>query len=114
MSKVQGSSNNNNINNRLSRGYEELSIDNLSSTEEIKKYIEYIVECVMKNINSINNMHQYLLTAIYNAPITIDEYYRNLVDMEFNIIHKFLSQNATLNRNTKNDIIILSKLIGGL
>ena len=47
-------------------------------------HIEYIVECVMKNINSIKNMHQYLLTAIYNAPITIDEYYRNLVAMEFN------------------------------
>lgn len=36
------------------------------------------------NINSIKNMHQYLLTAIYNAPITTDEYYRNLVAMEFN------------------------------
>ena len=47
-------------------------------------HIEYVVECVMKNINSIKNMHQYLLTVIYNAQITIDEYYRNLVDMEFN------------------------------
>ena len=45
-------------------------------------HIEYVVECVMKNINSIKNMHQYLLTAIYNAPITIDEYYRNLVAIE--------------------------------
>ncbi|OUQ55377.1 hypothetical protein B5E58_12420 [Tyzzerella sp. An114] len=47
-------------------------------------HIEYVVECVMKNINSIKNMHQYLLTAIYNAPITIEEYYRNLVHTEFN------------------------------
>lgn len=35
-------------------------------------HIEYVVECVMKNINSIKNMYQYLLTVIYNAPITID------------------------------------------
>lgn len=47
-------------------------------------HIEYVVERVMKNINSIKNMHQYLLTIIYNAPITIDEYYRNLVATEFN------------------------------
>ena len=47
-------------------------------------HIEYVVECVMKNINSIKNMHQYLLTVIYNAPITIDEYYRNLVATEIN------------------------------
>ncbi len=47
-------------------------------------HIEYVVECVMKNINSIKNMYQYLLTVIYNAPITIDEYYRNLVANDFN------------------------------
>ena len=47
-------------------------------------HIEYVVECVMKNINSIKNMHQYLLTVIYNAQITIDEYYRNLVAIEIN------------------------------
>ena len=47
-------------------------------------HIEYVVECVMKNINSIKNMYQYLLTVIYNAPITIDEYYRNLVATEIN------------------------------
>ena len=47
-------------------------------------HIEYVVECVIKNINSIKNMYQYLLTVIYNAPITIDEYYRNLVATEIN------------------------------
>lgn len=47
-------------------------------------HIEYVVECVMKNINSIKNMYQYLLTVIYNVPITIDEYYRNLVVTEIN------------------------------
>ena len=49
-------------------------------------HIEYVVECVMKNINSIKNMHQYLITVIYNAPITIDEYYKNLVIDEFNSV----------------------------
>ena len=47
-------------------------------------HIEYVVECVMKNINSIKNMYQYLLTVIYNAPITIYEYYRSLVATEIN------------------------------
>lgn len=47
-------------------------------------HIEYVVECVMKNINSIKNMYQHLLTVIYNVPITIDEYYRNLVVTEIN------------------------------
>ena len=30
-------------------------------------HIEYIVECAMKNINSIKNMHQYLIYYLYKS-----------------------------------------------
>lgn len=48
-------------------------------------HIEYVIECVCGRDSSappIKNMKSYLITALYNAPDTIDEYYRQLVRHE--------------------------------
>lgn len=39
-------------------------------------HIEYVLECMNHNTTSIKNIKKYLLAAIYNAPTTIDSYYK--------------------------------------
>lgn len=43
-------------------------------------HIQYIFECLHKNVTSIRNIRQYLLTVIYNAPATINHYYQARVN----------------------------------
>ena len=43
-------------------------------------HIEYVIDCIKKNTTKIGNIKAYLLTALYNAPTTIDHYYRTLVN----------------------------------
>ena len=43
-------------------------------------HIEYIIDCVSKNTTKINNIKQYLLAAIFNAPNTIGSYYATSVN----------------------------------
>lgn len=38
-------------------------------------HIEYILECLDKNTTNIRNIKQYLLSVIFNAPQTMDNYY---------------------------------------
>jgi len=61
--------------------------DNLP-THEVKKqfqeinqfHIEYVLECIDKNRTQVRNIKQYLLTTLYNAPMTMDHYYTALVN----------------------------------
>ena len=46
-----------------------------------KFHIEYVLNCIDSNSQNIGNIKNYLLTALYNAPATIDTYYRNKVAM---------------------------------
>ena len=39
-------------------------------------HIEYVLECMNHNTTKIKNIKKYLLTALYNAPTTIDSYYK--------------------------------------
>lgn len=39
-------------------------------------HISYVCDCLRKNTTKIKNIKQYLLTALYNAPTTIDYYYQ--------------------------------------
>ena len=39
------------------------------------EHVEYIINCVSHNKTKINNIKQYLLAAIFNAPNTIGSYY---------------------------------------
>ena len=39
------------------------------------QHIEYVFECMDKTTTEIRNIRSYLLTSLYNAPVTIDQYY---------------------------------------
>ena len=45
-------------------------------------HIEYVVDCLKKNDTKVKNMKQYMLAALYNAPITMDSYYDNWVNSD--------------------------------
>ncbi len=38
-------------------------------------HVEYVMECMKDNVTKINNIRAYLITALYNAPATINHYY---------------------------------------
>ncbi|MDD6480899.1 MAG: DUF6017 domain-containing protein [Lachnospiraceae bacterium] len=40
------------------------------------EHIRYVMECFQGNTTKIRSIKQYLLAALYNAPATIDSYYR--------------------------------------
>ena len=42
-------------------------------------HIRYVAECISQNTTEIKNRRNYLLTCLYNAPVTIDGYYANKV-----------------------------------
>lgn len=42
-------------------------------------HIDYVLECMHRCTKHVRNMRSYLLTALYNAPLTIDAYYANQV-----------------------------------
>ena len=39
-------------------------------------HVEYVLECMAKNTTKVQNIKKYLLAALFNAPSTIDGYYR--------------------------------------
>lgn len=44
-----------------------------------REHIEYVMDCVSRNTTQIGNIKAYLLAALYNAPVTIGQYYTSLV-----------------------------------
>lgn len=42
-------------------------------------HVEYVMECLRKNTAKIANIKAYLITALYNAPLTINNYYQQEV-----------------------------------
>ena len=39
-------------------------------------HIRYVMECLEKNTIKVKNIQKYLLAALFNAPTTMDGYYR--------------------------------------
>ena len=39
-------------------------------------HVEYVFGCIDSNTTKVGNIKAYLLTALYNAPATMDSYYR--------------------------------------
>lgn len=39
-------------------------------------HVEYVFDCIDKNTTKVYNIKAYLLAALYNAPVTMDSYYR--------------------------------------
>lgn len=42
-------------------------------------HICYVMDCLSENTTRISNIRQYLLAVLYNAPVTISNYYQTLV-----------------------------------
>lgn len=47
------------------------------------EHIEYVTECINSNTTNVRNIKKYLLAALFNAPSTIDAYYRSKVNHDF-------------------------------
>ena len=41
-----------------------------------QEHIQYVLDCFRENTTRVRNIKQYLLASLYNAPMTIDSYYR--------------------------------------
>ena len=68
-------------------------------------HIEYVLECIEKRKDSaepITNIKAYLATALYNAPVTMNDYYTQQV--------KYLQANA-VNTQTKKDDFDIDALL---
>lgn len=67
--------------------------ENIYPKETVKKrfesinmfHIEYILECIEKNAANIANIRSYLLTTIFNAPTSMDNYYYSEVKKDFGL-----------------------------
>ncbi len=44
------------------------------------EHIRFVMDCLEENTTKVKNMRQYLLATLYNAPLTIGNYYRSLVN----------------------------------
>ena len=44
-----------------------------------KMHIEYVMECLRNNTTQVGNIRAYTLSALYNAPVTIGQYYASQV-----------------------------------
>ena len=47
------------------------------------EHICYVLDCMKHTSTKIINMRAYTLTALFNAPLTVDQYYENLVNQDF-------------------------------
>ena len=39
------------------------------------EHIRFVFDCLRENTTQVRNMKQYLLTVLYNAPVTMESYY---------------------------------------
>ena len=46
-------------------------------------HIEYIFDCLDENTSKVGNIKAYVLTTLFNAPATMDEYYRAEVNHDY-------------------------------
>ena len=44
------------------------------------EHIQYVLDCIHDNTTDIRNIKAYMLTTLYNAPLTIDHYYQAKVN----------------------------------
>ena len=47
------------------------------------EHIQYVIDALNQTTTKINNIRAYLLTALYNAPVTIGPYYSAAVRHDF-------------------------------
>lgn len=44
-----------------------------------KEHLTYVMDCLQQNTTRITNIRAYMLAALYNAPLTLEQYYTSLV-----------------------------------
>ena len=44
------------------------------------EHIRFVMDCLEENTTKVKNMRQHLITTLYNAPMTMENYYRSLVN----------------------------------
>jgi len=47
-------------------------------------HIRFVFDCLDENTTRVRNMKQYLLTTLYNAPVTMENYYSSRVNHDLN------------------------------
>ena len=50
-------------------------------------HIQFVLDCLKENTTCVRDMKQYLLTTLFNAPVTIDPYYQSRVNYDFYGVH---------------------------
>ena len=50
-------------------------------------HIQFVLDCLKENTTYVRDMKQYLLTTLFNAPVTIDPYYQSRVNHDFYGVH---------------------------
>lgn len=50
-------------------------------------HIQYVLDYLKENTTYVRDMKQYLLTTLFNAPVTIDSYYQSRVNYDFYGVH---------------------------
>ena len=50
-------------------------------------HIQYVLGCLKENTTYVRDMKQYLLTTLFNAPVTIDSYYQARVNYDMHNVH---------------------------
>lgn len=46
-------------------------------------HLEYVFDCLRRNTTEVRNIRAYLLTALYNAPVTMGPHYQAMVQHDF-------------------------------
>ena len=72
-------------------GQDTLNINGLSvPSEDVRhrlmslniEHIRYVLGCLKKNVSKIKNIRSYMLTCLYNAPVTAKSYYQSEVEYD--------------------------------
>ncbi len=58
--------------------------DRLLSLE--REHLEYVFDCLRRNTTQIRNIRAYLLTALYNAPTTMSQFYQAEIRHDFGAV----------------------------
>ena len=64
----------------ISGEYKPLNVVKSQLMKLDNSHIQFVMKCMKENTTQIRCMKQYLLTALYNAPLTINNYYQSLVN----------------------------------
>ena len=51
------------------------------------EHIRYVLDSINKNTTKVRNIKAYMLTALYNAPVTIDSYYTTAVNHDMHSLN---------------------------